>query len=56
MLRKGDGVSSLFFFYESVGLRDSNEAELLGIRKALTLPGRFVHERLIAEGDSLNAI
>lgn len=55
VLRNLAGISSLVF-WESVGVSDSNEAEILGIRKSLSLWVNFGQEKLIIEGDLENAI
>lgn len=46
----------LLFFIESIGVKDSNEAELVGIRRTLGLWVHFGQGKLIIEGDSMNAI
>lgn len=43
-------------FSESVGRRDSNETELLAIRRALTLWAPMRRVNLIIKGDLTNAI
>lgn len=43
-------------FTESVGLRDSNEVDLLNIRRALTIWKDCGKGPLVIEGDSTNAI
>lgn len=51
LLEEGPLLPSAF-----VGLQDSNEADLLEIRRALTFWTSFHQEKLIIEGDSMNAI
>lgn len=55
VLHNKEEISSLVFS-ELMGVRDSNDAELLGIRKGLLLWERHGHGELIIEGDSFNAI
>lgn len=55
MLRDHEGSTSIVFT-ESVGIRDSNEAEILSIRKALVTWKSFGEGKLITEGNSANAI
>lgn len=50
------GGVTFLFFSELVGVRDSNEAELLGIRGALVLWVGCGKGKLIVEGDLVNAI
>lgn len=54
VLRNHKGESYIIF-NESVGIKDSNEAEILSIRRALLIWMHFGHENLIIEGDSANA-
>lgn len=42
-------------FNESVGIKDSNEAEILSILRALTIWKDFGGGNLVIEGDSTNA-
>lgn len=44
------------FFSEPVGIKDSNEVEFPGIRKALELQNSFENGKLIIDSDSTNAI
>lgn len=46
----------IFVFLDSMVVRDSNEADLLGIRKAFLLWMRYGRVELIIEGDLVNAI
>lgn len=41
---------------KSVGIKDSNEAELLTIRRVLTIGTSFGEVKLVVESDSSNAI
>lgn len=43
-------------FSESVGVRGSNEVEVISIRRALTIWKSYGQGKLIIEGDSANAI
>lgn len=50
VLRNSGGTTSRFFS-KSLGVRDSDEAELLGIGRAWSLWGSFGQGKLIIEGD-----
>lgn len=55
MLRNHLGYTRIAFS-ESVGIKESNEAELLNIRRTLSLGAALRGEKLIIESDSFNAI
>lgn len=55
VLRNHEGTTSIDF-NESVGTTDSNEVEILNIRRILNIWNMFGQGKLIIEGDSTNAI
>lgn len=55
VLRNHEGITSIFF-NESMGVRDSNEAEILSNRRALTIWKMHGQGKLILERDLANAI
>lgn len=55
VLRNHKGTTSIVFS-ESVGVGNSNEAEILKIRRALTIKKTYRQGKLIIKGDSANAI
>ena len=46
----------MYMFSKHVGIKDSNEAEVLAILEALRIDHTFYHHYLIVESDSTNAI
>eukprot|EP00268_Persea_americana_P068026 TRINITY_DN9427_c0_g1_i1.p1 TRINITY_DN9427_c0_g1~~TRINITY_DN9427_c0_g1_i1.p1 ORF type:complete len:120 (+),score=19.95 TRINITY_DN9427_c0_g1_i1:825-1184(+) len=55
VLRNSKG-EVLFTFSKPIGIRDSKEAEVLAILKALCYFSRFFHGNLIVESDSSNVV
>lgn len=51
-----DRESMMLAFSEPTGIMESNEVELLAIKRAVHLRSRYGNDNLIIDGDSVNAI